>query len=76
MSGCFTEDKNAIGYLARTDAKLDAITRMNWFYLSYPGSNLASKFGLMVIIPKPVVSLIYSLLIASWPMDIKKDMPI
>lgn len=38
VTGRFPDDPNEIGYLARTDAKVDAITKMDWFYFPYPGN--------------------------------------
>ncbi len=36
-AGVFTDDTEEIGYMARTDTRLDALRDAPWFYFPYPG---------------------------------------
>ena len=37
MTGVFPDDPDDKKYHARTDAKIDVIGRVSWFYIPYPG---------------------------------------
>ena len=44
-TGVFTDDKDEIGYMARTDTRLNALQEAPWFYFPYPGEFLADVTG-------------------------------
>ena len=46
VTNVFTDDKSDIGYKARTDAKVDNVHNMSWFFAPYPGrrKNMFAKY--------------------------------
>ena len=41
--GAFSDDPRELSYNARTDAKLDVLTKADWFLIPYPCKNLHSN---------------------------------